>query len=87
MIRVMIHEVRHAYQWEMRHGSASSANNVPDSVLDEWRQTYIPPRRPDWWPEDEEWLHTFEDYYLQPVEVDANAFAGLARLRESGGQR
>ena len=76
MIRVMIHEVRHAYQWEIRNGNHVVTRYVPDSVQSDWGLTYI-----EFNGETGD-ASNFMEYYLQPVEVDANAFAGLARPRE-----
>jgi len=79
MIRVMIHEVRHAYQWEIINGNHVVTRYVPDSVQDDWGQTYVAfnglTGR----------YSNFMEYYLQPVEMDANAFASLSRPRESLG--
>jgi hypothetical protein len=76
MIRVMVHEVRHSYQWQVRHGRGSFPD-IPDSVQYDWRREYIALNGLPY-PQG-----NFMAYYLQPVELDANAFAGLARPRIS----
>jgi hypothetical protein len=84
MIRVMVHEVRHAYQWEIREWARQPESergpnpfpHVPDSVMTDWGRDYIEHNRLTGRD------NNFMEYYLQPVEVDANAFAGLARPRD-----
>jgi hypothetical protein len=76
MIRVMVHEVRHSYQWEVRYGWGSFPD-IPESVQYDWSREYIRFNRLTGRDSN------FMEYYLQPVEVDANAFAGLARPREN----
>jgi len=91
MIRVMVHEVRHAYQWEVRRWIRQDEEirgpnplpHIPYSVMEDWGQEYIPPRRPDNWPVGVRWPYTHENYYQQSVEADANGFAGLAKPREN----
>lgn len=90
LIRVVVHEVRHSYQWEVRDWIRQDEETrgpnpfprIPYSVMIDWGRDYIRYNRLD--PP----LGNFMQYYLQPVEVDANAFAGLARPRENleGGQ-
>ena len=65
VIDTLTHEVRHEYQNLVK--ANPEKYGAPQSVVDEWTQTYITSD------------DNYDDYYKQPVEEDAKAFAALAR--------
>lgn len=65
VIDTLTHEIRHEYQAEVKRNPKKYG--VPDSLLNEWKQPYIPSSP------------NYSAYYQQPVEEDAKAFAALSR--------
>ncbi|MCL2812503.1 MAG: hypothetical protein FWD25_11540 [Clostridia bacterium] len=61
------HEMRHQYQDTIK----GEPKDLPQSVFAEWDKPYIPS-----YPN-----HNYTQYYQQPVEADASAFAALSRPR------
>lgn len=62
MVDTMTHEMRHRYQ-------DMNTSDMPKSVRDRWDEEYI---------EYDKKKNNYTDYYRQPVEEDAKAFAALA---------
>ena len=64
MIETLTHEVRHAYQGDVR--MHPDRYGIPVALLNEWKQKYILPQ------------DDYTGYYSQPVEYDARAFTASA---------
>lgn len=69
VIDTLTHEMRHQYQKQVK--ADPEKYGAPDNVYSDWSLPYIPP-------DDDKFLYL--QYYSQPVEEDAKAFAALSRL-------